>query len=167
MTHFHNQYITSHRHISISQCLCIRVNYWNLNNWRLKWMNIEHNYGLEPILLLSPGQLHTHRTCTYGHGGAHGRPHDHRCRFGRVKIFKNFFLYFWNLHIMIREKMQKNKNKIFFPAKMTPSWDLVSGAWHRKTCKFFGFSFDVHLIISARVAAPWPNGRQLNALRAF
>ena len=53
-----------------------------------------HNYGLEPILLLSPGQLHTHRTCTYGHGGALGRPHDHRCRFGRVKIFKIFFCIF-------------------------------------------------------------------------
>ena len=29
---------------------------------------------------------------------------------------------------MISEKMQKNKNQIFFPAKLTPCWDLVSGA---------------------------------------
>ena len=50
------------------------------------------------------------------------------------------FLHFWNLHIMIREKMQKNKNKIFFPAKMTPSWDLVSGGPDiEKLANFFGF----------------------------
>ena len=80
-----------------------------------------HNYALEPILLLSPGQLHTHGTCTYGHGGAQGRPHDHRARFGIVKIFKNFLLYFWNLHIMIRGKMQKKNFKNFCPAKVTPA----------------------------------------------
>ena len=56
---------------------------------------------------------------------------------------------------MIREKMQKNKNQIFFPAKMTPSWDLVSGGPDiEKLAICFWFSFDVHLIISARVAAP-------------
>ena len=91
-----------------------------------------HNYGLEPILLLSPGQLHTHRTCTYGHGGSLGRPyghggslgrpHDHRCGFGRVKIFKNFFFVFLE---STHHDPWKNEKKIilknFCPAKVTPA----------------------------------------------